>query len=48
MKAVTMYFDKADMSLSGLVLEEPSGDSIRYEFSNKKFNVEVSEETFRR
>lgn len=48
MKAVTMYFDKSDMSLSGLVLEEPSGDSIRYEFSNKKFNVEVSEETFRR
>ena len=46
MKSVTMYFDKKDMSLSKLILEEPSGDSIGYEFWNKKFNIEVSEETF--
>ena len=48
MKSVTMHFDKKDMSLSELMLEEPSGDSIRYEFTNKKFNVAVSEETFRK
>ena len=47
MKSVKMYFDKKDMSLSKLILEEPSGDSIRYEFTNKKFNIEVPAETFR-
>ena len=46
MDSVTMCFDKADMSLSELKLLEPSGDSIAYEFYNKKFNVEVSDETF--
>lgn len=46
MQSVNMSFDKKDMSLSELVLMEPSGDSMRYDFFNKKFNVEVSEETF--
>ena len=30
------------------MLTEPSGDSMRYDFFNKKFNVEVSEELFSR
>ena len=48
MKSVNMCFDKKDMSLSELMLTEPSGDSMRYDFFNKKFNVEVSEELFSR
>lgn len=48
MKSVLMHFDKNDMSLTMLKLEEPSGDSIRYEFKNKKFNIEVPKELFQK
>lgn len=46
MKSVKMNFDKQDMSLIMLMLEEPSGDSIRYEFTDKEFNKEVPAGTF--
>ncbi len=46
MKAIEMVFDRRDMSLSMLKMTEPSGDSMRYDFRNKKFNLPVPEGTF--
>ena len=46
MKSVRMNFDRKDMSLTMLMLEEPSGDSIRYDFTDKEFNKEVPAGTF--
>lgn len=36
---ITLYFDRNDMSLNMLKMDEKSGDFTMYEFSNKEFNV---------
>ncbi len=44
--AIVLHFDKRDMSLNILRMEEPSGDYTQYEFSNKKFNGPVPDALF--
>ena len=36
---ITLHFDRNDMSLNMLKMDEKSGDFTMYEFSNKEFNV---------
>lgn len=38
LKSILMVFDKKDMTLSSLKMNEASGDSIEYLFNNKKIN----------
>lgn len=38
---ITLYFDRNDMSLNMLKMDEKSGDFTMYEFSNKEFNVNL-------
>lgn len=38
---ITLYFDRSDMSLNMLKMDEKSGDFTMYEFSNKEFNVNL-------
>ncbi len=43
---ITLAFDKRDMSLQMLKMEEPSGDFTRYDFSDKLFNKPIGEKIF--
>ena len=45
-KSIEMAFDRSDMSLSILKMNEPSGDYIKYTFINKRFNTIVNENLF--
>ena len=38
---IILHFDRDDMSLNILKMEEKSGDFTMYEFSNKQFNVNI-------
>ena len=43
---IIIVFDKADMSLNLLRMEEKSGDYTAYSFSNKQFNVAIDTQIF--
>lgn len=43
---IVIHFDKVDMSLNTLKMEEKSGDYTTYRFSNKQFNVTVDSNLF--
>lgn len=43
---ITITFDKSDMSLNQLRMEEKSGDYTAYSFSNKLFNVAIDTQIF--
>lgn len=43
---IIIVFDKADMSLNLLRMEEKSGDYTAYSFSNKQFNVSIDTQIF--
>ncbi len=43
---IEVTFDKKDLSVNQLVVREPSGDHTRHVFTNKKFNVSLSEQLF--
>lgn len=45
-KSITLTFDKGDMSLSRMRMDEPLGDYTEYIFSGKKFNVHVDGSRF--
>lgn len=45
-KAITLTFDKKDMSLSRLRMDEHSGDYTEYRFSDKRFNTAVDSSKF--
>jgi outer membrane lipoprotein carrier protein len=45
-KDIEMIFDRSDMSLSVLKMNEPSGDYVKYTFINKRFNTIVNENLF--
>lgn len=45
-ESITLTFDKKDMSLSRLRMDEPSGDYTEYVFSDKKFNGAVDASKF--
>ncbi len=45
-KLITLTFEKENMSLTTLRMEETSGDVSRYEFYNKKFNGEIDPRRF--
>jgi outer membrane lipoprotein carrier protein len=47
LKNIDMYFDKNDMTISRLIMVEPSGDSTEYNFTNKKLNMPISDERFK-
>jgi outer membrane lipoprotein-sorting protein len=47
LKNIDMYFDKNDMTISRLIMVEPSGDSTEYNFTNKKLNMPISDEQFK-
>ena len=46
MSEIQIYFDKKDLSVSKLKMVEDGGDFTNIEFSNKKLNINVSEEKF--
>jgi len=41
-----VHFDKKDMSLNLLRMEEESGDYTEYKFYNKQFNTEIESTLF--
>lgn len=43
---IEISFDKEDMSLNLLKMEEKSGDYTAYSFSNKQFNLDIDSELF--
>lgn len=43
---IEISFDKADMSLNLLKMEEKSGDYTAYLFANKQFNLDIDSELF--
>ena len=43
---IEISFDKADMSLNLLKMEEKSGDYTAYLFENKRFNIDIDNELF--
>ncbi len=45
-KDIEMVFDKSDMSLSILKMNEPSGDYVKYLFTNKRFNTPLKDDLF--
>ncbi len=47
LKNIDMYFDKNDMTISRLIMAEPSGDYTEYNFTNKKLNMPISDEQFK-
>ncbi len=46
MKLITLTFEKENMSLVTLRMEEPSGDVSQYSFFNKKFNADIDPALF--
>lgn len=48
LKNIVLSFDKNDLSLSKLLMEEFSGDYTLYEFTKKQFNVPVADQLFLR
>jgi outer membrane lipoprotein carrier protein len=47
LKNIDMYFDKNDMTISKLIIVEPSNDYTEYVFINKKLNSAIPDEKFR-
>jgi outer membrane lipoprotein-sorting protein len=45
-RKITLTFEKKNMSLTTLGMEEASGDSSRYRFFNKKFNAKIDPSRF--
>lgn len=45
-KYIYVYFDKKDLSVSGIKMLEPNGDYTKIKFFNKKINQELSDEKF--
>lgn len=45
-KDIEMIFEKSDMSLSMLKMNEPSGDYVKYLFTNKRFNTPLEDDLF--
>ena len=45
-ESIEMIFNRSDMSLSVLKMNEPSGDYVKYTFINKRFNTIVNENLF--
>jgi outer membrane lipoprotein-sorting protein len=43
---IRIYFDKNDMSVSRLEMQEPSGDYTNIQFSGKKINMSIADEKF--
>ncbi len=43
---IIIRFDKADMSLNLLKMDEKSGDYTSYSFENKQFNIDINSELF--
>jgi len=46
LRLITLTFDKADMSLSALKMDEASGDVSEYKFFNKQFNTRIDPARF--
>ncbi len=46
LKKINMYFDKGVTSVIRLEMEEPTGDSTKIEFMNKKLNAEIADAKF--
>jgi len=47
LKNIDMYFDKKDMTISKLMMVEPSNDYTEYNFTNKKLNLPIPDEKFK-
>ncbi len=47
MSRMVLTFDKRDMSLNAMKIDEPSGDYTRYTFDRKKFNETIAADKFR-
>jgi len=47
LKNIDMYFDKNDMTISKLLMVEPSNDYTEYNFTNKKLNLPIADEKFK-
>jgi outer membrane lipoprotein-sorting protein len=47
LKNIDMYFDKSDMTISKLLMVEPSNDYTEYNFTNKKLNLPIADEKFK-
>jgi outer membrane lipoprotein-sorting protein len=47
LKNIDMYFDKNDMTISKLLMVEPSGDYTEYDFTGKKLNMPISDDKFK-
>ncbi len=45
-RKIRVHFDKKDMSLNLLRMEEESGDYTEYKFYNKQFNTEIESTLF--
>ncbi|MBP7219183.1 MAG: outer membrane lipoprotein carrier protein LolA [Paludibacteraceae bacterium] len=43
---IVLHFDKKDMSLNILKMEEKSGDYTMYKFTNKQFNTKIDDKLF--
>jgi len=46
LQKIEISFDKKDFSVNQLLVREPSGDSTRHVFSNKKFNSPLPDDLF--
>ena len=46
LRKIEVIFDKTNLSVDQLIVREPSGDYTRHVFSNKKFNLPLSEQLF--
>lgn len=43
---ITIWFDRTDMSVAGIMMTEPGDDYTKIEFINRKLNVEIPAEKF--
>jgi outer membrane lipoprotein-sorting protein len=46
LQEIRIYFDKNDLTVSILEMQEASGDYTKIEFTDKKFNAPIPDETF--
>ncbi|MFN3405240.1 MAG: outer membrane lipoprotein carrier protein LolA [Cytophagaceae bacterium] len=46
LQSIDLYFDKKDLSVTKIIMAEPSGDYTNITFSAKKFNGEIADEKF--
>ena len=44
---IVIHFDRTNMSIDLLKMEEKSGDYTEYSFSNKQFNINIDSELFK-